>query len=104
MHSGMLTIPIRVVGVLVAGGGVCLLGGFITPFAAALVGLIHLGLLLSWVPEPAPSLFGTWFSAIFFIAVSTALAFLGPGAYSVDARLFGRREIIIPPMSRSRRD
>jgi hypothetical protein len=27
-----------------------------------------------------------------------AVIVLGPGAFSVDARLFGRREIIIPPM------
>jgi hypothetical protein len=26
-----------------------------------------------------------------------ALILIGPGAFSVDARLFGRREIIIPP-------
>src|SRR5215469_1261267 len=26
-----------------------------------------------------------------------ALALLGPGAYSVDARLFGRRVVIVPP-------
>jgi hypothetical protein len=29
-------------------------------------------------------------------AISAALALLGPGAFSLDARLFGRREIIIP--------
>ena len=33
-------------------------------------------------------------------AVTVALLFLGPGAYSVDARLFGRREIVIPRRSR----
>jgi uncharacterized membrane protein YphA (DoxX/SURF4 family) len=32
--------------------------------------------------------------------VTVALLFLGPGAYSVDARLFGRREIVIPRRSR----
>jgi uncharacterized membrane protein YphA (DoxX/SURF4 family) len=29
-------------------------------------------------------------------ATSAALVLLGPGAFSLDARLFGRREIIIP--------
>ncbi len=28
--------------------------------------------------------------------ILVALVFLGPGAFSLDARLFGRREIIIP--------
>lgn len=28
--------------------------------------------------------------------MSLALLMLGPGAFSLDARLFGRREIIIP--------
>ena len=32
-----------------------------------------------------------------------AVIFLGPGAFSVDARVFGPREIIIPPMSPSRK-
>jgi hypothetical protein len=29
-------------------------------------------------------------------AVAASLALIGPGAYSVDARIFGRREIVIP--------
>jgi len=36
-----------------------------------------------------------------FIALSSlnaiVIALLGPGAYSVDARLFGRREVVFPP-------
>ena len=32
--------------------------------------------------------------------VSVALVLLGPGALSLDARLFGRREIIIPDHKR----
>ncbi len=31
-----------------------------------------------------------------FLFVSLGVMLLGPGAYSLDARLFGRREIIIP--------
>lgn len=37
-----------------------------------------------------------WFcDAPWLAAIAIALALLGPGAYSVDARLFGRREIVI---------
>jgi hypothetical protein len=37
-------------------------------------------------------------AATFAVALAAAaLAFLGPGAFSVDAALFGRREITIPP-------
>jgi hypothetical protein len=32
--------------------------------------------------------------------MALAVALIGPGAYSLDARLFGRREIIIPRASR----
>jgi hypothetical protein len=35
--------------------------------------------------------------------MSAALVLLGPGAFSLDARLFGRREIIIPEGGRSPR-
>jgi uncharacterized membrane protein YphA (DoxX/SURF4 family) len=31
------------------------------------------------------------------LALALGLAMTGPGAYSIDARLFGRQEIIIPP-------
>jgi hypothetical protein len=41
---------------------------------------------------------------VFSIAILLAIIVLGPGAFSVDARLFGRREIIISaPISRSQR-
>jgi len=34
---------------------------------------------------------------IFRILTSAALFFLGPGAYSVDAKLFGLRVTVVPP-------
>jgi uncharacterized membrane protein YphA (DoxX/SURF4 family) len=34
-------------------------------------------------------------SAIFLIGDAAALALLGPGAHSIDAYLFGRREIVV---------
>ena len=35
------------------------------------------------------------------ILTSAALLFLGPGAYSVDARLFGLRVTVVPPRKQS---
>src|ERR1043165_5251580 len=36
-------------------------------------------------------------ACVFSICDAAALALLGPGAYSVDARLFGRRVMVVPP-------
>ncbi len=35
------------------------------------------------------------------IGVALAIALLGPGAISLDAYFFGRRKIVIPPLTRS---
>jgi uncharacterized membrane protein YphA (DoxX/SURF4 family) len=42
---------------------------------------------------------GAVFGLLFVMAATVAL--LGPGAYSLDARLFGRREIVLPRVPRS---
>jgi hypothetical protein len=38
-------------------------------------------------------LFESWIARFEFIVMSSALICLGPGAFSLDARLYGRREI-----------
>ena len=77
--------------------GILLIIGFLTPIAGALVGLAGLGLAFSAVPLPAPNLWSSALAVIFGLAILVAIIGLGPGAFSVDARVFGRREIIIPP-------
>jgi uncharacterized membrane protein YphA (DoxX/SURF4 family) len=76
--------------------GILLLVGFLTPIAAALVGLTAAGLWISVIPAPHPDLFPTKPLVAFLAAVAGGIVFLGPGAFSLDARLFGMREIIIP--------
>jgi uncharacterized membrane protein YphA (DoxX/SURF4 family) len=75
--------------------GVALIVGFLTPLASSLVGLCVLGIVLSWIPAPPL----TSMAAVLIVITALAIALLGPGAFSVDGHLFGRREIVIPPRS-----
>jgi hypothetical protein len=82
---------------VVSGGS--LLIGFLTPVSGSLAGLLSAGLALSWVPSPTPNLFNNNLALLVVIIVAAAIILIGPGAFSLDAHLFGRREIIIPPIS-----
>lgn len=79
--------------------GAALAAGFLTPIAALLVALSSLGTAFSWFPEPSWGSQDARLVAFGMIIVAAALALLGPGAFSFDGRLFGRREIVIPPSS-----
>jgi uncharacterized membrane protein YphA (DoxX/SURF4 family) len=98
--SGPATVRTWIAGLAAVASGFFLLIGFLTPVAGILVGLGTLGTdLLS-----GPSQMGVsagWLSTAFLVVMAACVVLLGPGALSIDARLFGRREIIIPPGSRS---
>jgi uncharacterized membrane protein YphA (DoxX/SURF4 family) len=78
-------------------GGFGLILGFLTPFASMLVGVSVLGIALSWLPAPPLASLGVALTAAMMVATAIGVALLGPGAFSVDGQLFGRREIVIPP-------
>lgn len=80
---------------LLLASGIGLTIGFMTPVASAVVGLCVLGILCSRIPIPTLSPI----AAVPLVIVAIAVALLGPGAFSVDGHLFGRREIVIPPRS-----
>jgi uncharacterized membrane protein YphA (DoxX/SURF4 family) len=88
-------------GALALVGGAFLLAGFLTPVAGILTALASIAIALSLIPVPAQNLFSDKLATIEVAAIAMAIAFLGPGAYSLDARLFGRREISIPNTSRT---
>jgi uncharacterized membrane protein YphA (DoxX/SURF4 family) len=79
---------------VVAGGA--LVVGILTPLASLLTGLLALAIGFSFLPAPVSNIFDARLSASLFAMVTAAIVFIGPGAFSLDARLFGRRQIIIP--------
>jgi len=85
------------VGVLGLAAGGSLLAGFLTPVASVAAALGIVGAGFSVLPVPQPNLLDAKLSLIFAGIMTVAIVLLGPGAFSMDARLFGRREIIIPP-------
>ena len=60
--------------------------GLWTPIAGIAVATIHLGILSAALGLNGASVLNS--------AVGLALAMLGPGAWSLDARLFGRKRIV----------
>ena len=91
-----LTTATVIPGALAVASGSALLVGFFTPGAGAAAGLSSLYIALWWMPLPASGLFLDRMAAVFIATDAAVVVLLGPGALSVDARLFGRREIIIP--------
>ena len=98
-REGNVTAAAVFSGLLLAITGVCLLIGFLTPIVSVLAGGVCIASTISLLPAPAGSLFDGALVSLEMIVMIVSVALLGPGAFSLDARLFGRREIVIPPTS-----
>jgi uncharacterized membrane protein YphA (DoxX/SURF4 family) len=91
IHDGMgawrgLPLPESIamqVGAAIA--GVFLLVGLWTPIAGVIVALSEIGIALAGTDHLQ--------ATILCATLGIALAFLGPGALSIDARLFGRKRL-----------
>lgn len=93
-----LTLGVWLLSLLAFGIGVSFVLGFLTQVVASvslLFGaadyLYHPAWASHFLNLPSLDIFG----------VAFAIALLGPGAISLDALLFGRRKIVIPPVARS---
>src|SRR5262245_14674845 len=72
--------------------GVAVLLGLFTPASATILAVT---IAWFWFPLHADVLRLGVPAALLTIADAIAIALLGPGAFSIDARLFGPREIVI---------
>jgi uncharacterized membrane protein YphA (DoxX/SURF4 family) len=84
LHSGFSIEP-ATLQILAAAAGILLFLGLWTPIAGVLVAVIEVWSIFSSVRDP-------WIH-ILLGTLGAALAMLGPGAWSIDARLFGWKRI-----------
>ena len=82
--SDLASIVISLIG---AAAGILLLIGLWTPFVGSLIAAVQMWIAFSYAGDP-------WTSIMLAILAAT-LAIIGPGAWSIDARLFGREHIEI---------
>lgn len=81
---------------LMLGSGGSLLIGFLTRTASVVALLSSIGITFSWFSAPAWNLFSSKILSMDVITLALATSLLGPGAFSLDTRLFGFRKVIIP--------
>jgi len=83
-----------------AAGAILLIVGLWTPVVGALIALNELWIALS-LPSSHPD--GVW-NHVFLAVLTAGVAMLGPGAWSIDARLFGRKRFDLADGTRGRKN
>jgi uncharacterized membrane protein YphA (DoxX/SURF4 family) len=76
---------------------ICLILGLLTPFSASLCALLELSTFNRAGGQDI-------FHLVISVLTAATLAMLGPGAYSIDARIFGRRLLSVPPRHKTHSD
>lgn len=70
------------------GTGILLMIGLWTPITGVVIAIVELWTFLAGSSDP-------WIPALVAM-LGISLALIGPGAWSVDARIFGRKQISVP--------
>jgi putative oxidoreductase len=85
----LATAVLQIIGVVL---GILLLIGLWTPVSGALTAVVTMGIAIAQYFSHSGD---PWIPTI-LAALGAALAMIGPGAWSIDARLFGRKHIEFP--------
>jgi hypothetical protein len=86
----------RLGGLVLIVDGILLLLGLLTPVAGLIAPILACAAAFQWLLPASPLLLEIRTVALPFSVITLSLVALGPGAYSLDARIFGRKELRIP--------
>jgi len=102
MSCSILTVSVLAVSIFFMLTGVFVLIGFLTPLVSPLAA-VECAATLVWSTLPWGLL--TSNIVVFrLIAMLVAIALIGPGAFSVDAQIFGWKEIVIPAATQHKKE
>jgi uncharacterized membrane protein YphA (DoxX/SURF4 family) len=96
------TVNVLAVSIFLTLTGVFVLIGFLTPIVSPLAAL-GCAATLVWTTLPW-GLLTSNFVVFRLIAMLVAIALIGPGVFSVDAQIFGWKEIVIPSVTQHREE
>lgn len=105
MNSQISFIGHLILSLLLISGSIFLILGLMMPFISITMAVCELtaAYLKLALVDPAPGSGFSWIALLLLASIAIALFFLGPGAYSIDSRLFGRRRIFIPSSKKEER-
>lgn len=92
-HLGLLMLA--VISLMIAVGFLLVIG-FLTRFVAVVAALLGMTGVLSLFPRSTVGPLENPITAVLLAVIAIAVICMGAGALSIDARMFGRREIVIP--------
>jgi uncharacterized membrane protein YphA (DoxX/SURF4 family) len=97
LHGGHNLNPlIAVTMLLMVLSALLIIAGYRTRVAVVAATVAIVVSMIACIGGPILQVLDTRTTEVFAIMIAAALACLGPGAFSLDSRMFGRREIVIP--------